>query len=363
MADRATPDAKVAYIQNMAARTVDQPNEFQNGLLSRGTTQADADATAVGTVLASLKGNAGAIDQSIDALNRTVATDPQGRSVRALDAVIRAGEGTKTTSYTGSQGSSTTTDSRPLQSILEAAATGRDPQLKAAVFESAARAVQEVKDTDQLLTPNVGADADAKRITDGMTAILDSDTTGVVRQLKLDQPGGQALTGYVHDVIQQDPSAGNRTIGTQLARLQQGNDLNQNPLDYVNNGISDGHGGQVYVNAQNLGYYSGAMQAGINKISADAKTQGDILTNVLTTAVSAGTGWAPTPVKVGGNVVNGGIREAVREVVADVTSGNKSLQDALFQISLPKSADGRPAELAADPFFQGTRNTVIEQNR
>jgi len=50
-------------------------------------------------------------------------------------------------------------------------------------------------------------------------------------------------------------------------------------------------------------------------------------------------------------------------VVADVTSGNKNLADALFQISLPHDANGKTTELASDPTFEGARNTVVEQNR
>ncbi|MBR0344263.1 MAG: hypothetical protein IJI03_03255 [Rudaea sp.] len=85
---------------------------------------------------------------------------------------------------------------------------------------------------------------------------------------------------------------------------------------------------------------------------------------MLNTAVSVGTGWkVPTPVKLGAQVVNGGIKEAVREVVADVTSKNKTLADALFQISLPHDANGKTAELASDASFLAVRSTVVEQNR
>jgi len=62
-------------------------------------------------------------------------------------------------------------------------------------------------------------------------------------------------------------------------------------------------------------------------------------------------------------VVNAGIREAIREVTGAVTAGYKTLQDALFELSVPHNADGKAAELGADPSFNSTRNTVTLQNQ
>jgi hypothetical protein len=353
VAQYGTADAKVEYVKQLAGKSTDKPTEFQNGIFSQTTITGDPEAVAIGEVLSSLKGNPQAIDQAFGALDSD-----------QLGAVIKASEGQRMTSYVGASGPSFTTDARLTDQILSAAATGSDPTMKAKVFEAGAKAIGDIKDTDQLLTPNVGAKDDVKRVTDGLTQILNSDTTGVTHVLKLDQPSGKALTGYLKEVISADPSAGNQTVGTMLARLQQSNNLSQNPFDYANQAVDDGHGGKAYVNAGTLGYFSGGIQAAINSISSDAKTQGDILSNVLNTAVSAGTGWkVPTPVKIGAQVVNGGIKEAVREVVADVTSGNKNLADALFQISLPHDANGKTTELASDPTFEGARNTVVEQNR
>ncbi|MBN8887461.1 MAG: hypothetical protein J0I77_17185 [Rudaea sp.] len=353
VAQYGTADAKVEYVKQLAGKTIDQPNEFQNGFFSQTSIGGDREAIAIGEVLSSLKGNPQAVDKAFSALNG-----------QQLNAVVRGAEGQRTTTYTGASGPSNTTDARLTNQILSAAGTGNDPAVKARVFESGAKAIGDIKDSDQLLTPNVGAKDDVKRVTDGLTQILNSDTTGVTHALKVDQLSGKALTSYLKEVVSANPSAGNQTVGTMLARLQQGNDLSQNPFDYVNQTVDDGHGGKAFVNAETVGYFSGGIQAAINSISSDEKTQGDILGNVLNTAVSVGTGWkVPTPVKLGAQVVNGGIKEAVREVVADVTSKNKTLADALFQISLPHDANGKTAELASDASFLAVRSTVVEQNR
>jgi hypothetical protein len=353
VAQYATPDTKAAYVKQLAGQTTDKPYDFQSGW-NQTTFTGDQDAVAIGNVLASLKGNSQAFNDAVNSLNGT-----------QLAAVVTAAEGQRSTHYLGQQGQpSVTTNAQPLADILSAAATSTDPAIKARVFEAGSKGIGQINDTNSILSPNLDAAADVKRVTQGLTDILNSDPTGVVRALKLDQPGGTSLTSYMKEVISQDPSAGNKTIGTLLARLQQGNDLKRNPLDFVNQASDDGHGGKVYVNAENLGYFSGAVQAGIGKITSDAKTEGDILNNILTTAVSVGTGWkVPTPVKIGATVVNAGIREGIREVVADVSSGNKSLADALFELAMPHDPNGKTAELGSDSSFLSYRSTVILQNQ
>jgi hypothetical protein len=360
VAQNATADAKVQYIQQLAGQTPGNASDTQSGLLSQTVFYSNAQAIAVGNVLASLKGNAQAIDRAVASLG-----GPQ------LQTVVRAAESQTSTHYTFDISESPpliNTDARPLQAILAAVATGNDAATKARMFEAGAKALTDIQNTNQLTMPNIQAAGDAKLVEQGLTDILNSDTTGVVRALKVDQWSGKALTTYMKEMFTEDPSGSNRTIGAMIARLQQSNNLNQNPLDYVDQSVSDGHGQQVFINAENLGYFSGAVQAGIAKIINDEKTQGDVLNNVFTTAVSLGTGWkipdpAAVPLKMGATVVNGGIREVIREVVADVTAGNKTLQDAMFQLSVPRSADGKAAELGADPSFNSTRSTVIEQNQ
>jgi hypothetical protein len=354
----ATPDAKLQYIQQLAGQTTGNASDLQNGLMSQTVLYSNAQAVAVGNVLASLKGNPQAIDRAVDSLTGT-----------QLQAVARAAQNQTSTHYIGDDSPPLIhTDAKPLQALLSAVSTGNDPAAKARVFEAGAKALTDIQDTNQPTMPNVGAAGDAKLVEQGLTQILNSDTTGVVRALKQDQPGGKALTNYMKEMFAEDPSGSNKTIGAMIARLQQSNNLNQNPVDFVDQSVPDGHGQQVFVNAEDLGYLSGAMQAGITKIINDEKTQGDVLNNIFTTAVSLGTGWkipdpAAVPLKMGATVVNGGIREAIREVVADVSAGNKSLQDALFELSLPHTANGKVAELGADPSFNSTRATVILQNQ
>ena len=359
VASHASPDAKLGYIQAMAGKTTDHDVDISTGWGSSTLVAVDKDASAVSSVLSSLQSSPAQFNRALDSLS-----DDQ------LAAVVKAGEGERTTTQSSLTGAgavvTTRHDPAQLRQLLDATAQAGSVQNKARLFEAASVALKDINDSDTLLSPNLSAKDASASVAAGMTRIMDSDTRGVVNQLNTEDASGKALTGYLKQLISENPSANNDVIGRQIAQLQ-GAGVSPNAVDYVNQFERDASGQPFYRNAQNLGYYAGAAQAAINKIAGDDKTRAEIIGNVFSTTLSAAT-TAITKLPVSGKIVsglaNGLSRELIREISADVAAGRKSLRDALYELALPRtSPTAERSRGAADPFFQGAANTVVINNQ
>jgi hypothetical protein len=362
VATRASADAKLAYVQQMAAGTTDGDSKTETPFLSGSsvTTWVDKDASAVSTVLTSLASTPRQFNAALSALS-----DDQ------LAAVVQAGEGTRITTSTsimapGQYTTSTSHDPAQLRALLDATAQAGTVDNKARLFQAATVALKDITSSNTLLTPNLTARDAAASVTAGMTRIMDSDTRGVVDRLNTEQAGGQALTTYLKQLISENPTANNDVIGRQIAQLQ-GAGVATNAVEFVQRSETAANGDLFYRNAQNLGYYAGSLQAAVNKIAGDDKTQAEILGNVFSTTLSAAT-TAITSLPVGGKIVsglaNGLSRELIRQISADVAAGRKDLRDALYELALPRAQAGADrARGPADPFFQGAANTVVINNQ
>lgn len=359
VATRASPDAKLAYVQAMSGKTTDGDFGSSTGWMSSTLTAVDKDASAVSTVLSSLQSSPAQFNAALDSLS-----DDQ------LAAVVKAGEGQQTTTqgspYSVSAVVTTRHDPAQLRQLLDATAQAGTVQNKARLFEAASVALKDINDSNTLVSPNLTAKDAAASVAAGMTRIMDSDTRGVVNQLNTQDASGKALTGYLKQLISENPNANNDVIGRQIAQLQ-GAGASQNAVEFVNRFERDASGQPFYRNAQNLGYYAGAAQAAINKIAGDDKTRAEIIGNVFSTTLSAAT-TAVTKLPVSGKIVSGLVnglsRELIREVSADVAAGRKSLRDALYELALPRSSPtAERSRGAADPFFQGSANTVVINNQ
>jgi len=354
VAQYATPEAKVEYIQQLAPQTTGNASDFQNGLLSQTVFTSNAQATAVGNVIASLKGNAQAIDKAVGSLDNT-----------QLQAVTQAAENQTSTHTTGDEGPSLIqTDARPLHAILSAVATSNDAATKARGFEAGANALTDIQDTNQPLRPNIGAAGDAKLVEQGLTDILNSDTRGVTDRLNTKDASGHSLATYLKQVVTENPSANNGIIGGQIAQLQ-GAGTGMTAGKFIGTAVHDASGAPYYRNAENLGYYSGAVQAAIRSKTSDAKTQGDIVNNIFSTAINVAT--APVSLSPGGKIgvaaFSGVTSEVVRETVNSIAAGNTKLQSAFSELALPR--DPGSAERyrgAADPFYQAAEEKVQTDN-
>ena len=357
VASFASADTKVAYVKALAPHASDREFKTDTGFGSVSMQTGDKEAYAIGEVLTSLKGNSSAFNAAIGSLDKT-----------QLGSVVKALENERVTTV-ASQGMAATSvsyDPAPLKALLDTGAASGNTNTKAALFQAASPAIAEIRDSNSLFSPNPGADASAKLVTQGLTALLNSDTRGITDRLNTVESGGSSLAGYLKEVVQEDPSAKNGVIARQLAQLQ-GAGTGLSAKDYIGKTATTADGKTYYRNAQTLGYYSGAVQAGINSSTADAKTKGEIIGNIFTSsvfAVSAAVPGAPVAAKVGTVLFNGVGREVLRGIVADVAAGNKSLKDAFAELALPRDA-GSPDRYRgpAEPYYQGTENTVILRNQ
>ncbi|MED5619765.1 hypothetical protein [Ideonella sp. BN130291] len=354
----APSQTKVDFVKSIAGRATDRSTDIDSGFGYNSLRTGDKEAQAIGSVLSSMKNDPAGFDAAVKAL-----TPDQ------LAAVVKAGEGEKITTYSGMGGVSapqTTYDPAGLHSMLEAAAGSHDPAVKARVFEAATKALDDIRGSDTLLTPNPGAKDAAKVVADGLTKLMDSDTRGIVDQLNTNDIGGRALAKYVGELVSEDGSASNPVLGRQIAQLQ-GAGTGKTATEFINTAEKSSNGDNFYRNAENLGYYAGAIEAGINKLNADDKTKGEILTNIFTTVVGAGTAAVtkmPTAGKVASQVFNGITREVVRQVVADVSSDRKDLRQALTELTLPRDpGQTQRSRSPADPYYQSSANTVVLANQ
>ena len=352
--------SKLDYVKAMAGRATDRDMTMDNGFGYNSLITGDKDALAVGKVLASMKSDPTSFDAAVNSLDAD-----------QLAAVLKAGEGERVTTYAGSgmggalPNASTTFDPSVLRGMLDAAAHSGSAQTKARIFGAATGTLKNIRDSDSLLSPNPGAGDTAAKVAEGMTAIMNSDTRGIVDALNTQDASGKALTRYLSEVLTENPTSSNPVLGRQIVQLQ-GAGSASNASAFINTPENQG-GKDFYRNAQNLGYYAGATEAAINKMNADDKTKADILTNAFSTVLSVAT-TAVTKLPVSGKVVsglaNGLSKELIREVTADVAAGRKSLRDALYDLALPRaSANADRYRGPADPFFQSAANTVILNNQ
>jgi hypothetical protein len=357
VAQSSSADVKVAYVKALAPAAGDRENKTDAGFGTSSSVSGDKEAYAIGEVLTSLKGNPAAFNEALGALG----ADKLGSVVKALE-----NERMTTTSAQGNAAISFSHDPSPLKALLDAGAAAGTAENKAALFQAASPAITEIRASNTLLSPNPGADASAATVTAGLTALLDSDVRGVVDRLNTDESTGKSLATYTQQVLRENPSASNGILGRQLAQLQ-GVGTGRAPAQYIGQPVKDGQGHDFYRNAENLGYYSGAVQAGINKTTADAKAQGDIFKNIFTAGLFAGSAafpGAPVAVKVAVPLVNGLGGQSFLDAAASVSAGNRSLRDAFGEAALPHDPTSQDrVRGAADPFYQGSEATVIQANQ
>lgn len=343
----ATNDAKAGFVQGMAGSvTGSQPGALSYGLGWNHQELANPSAQAVGQVLGSLKGDATHFDAAVKGLN-----DEQ------LGAVAKAGAGASMSNIEGAQ--TYAYDPKTLNGMLEAAATAADPAVKARVFSAGADQLKEMAAAESPLAANPTAKDAAASTTSSLQHVMDSDTTGVTDRLQRADDSGKALTTYAQQQLAQG-SSGQKALGEELKRLQFGNGLNQDPVARLN-ATSPGSGGQPFhETASNLGYFAGAVQAGVRKEASSAADQANLIGSVFSAGLGLATGpagpYAGAAVKVASGAAVNAVSDAVR-------SGQMELAGAFQKLSLPSDpATGQHYFGAGTADYNSSANTVILSN-
>lgn len=299
VASHASTNTQVEYVQAMAADMTDQPDYTTTHFGGAMTRVGDAEAAAVAEVLAGLKGNAQASAEAFGSLDNA-----------QLKAVMAASVG-ETLSY--SQGGvAASLDASLAQEVLNSASRIGDADLKARVFDAGGQILGHIDSDFGFPVAAIGRGDAATDLAAGLTEIIGSDTTGVMRELAYNSESmdGQSFGHYAKQLLNDGQ---HDILGEQMAKLQLGNGLNENPVERFEATVSLNGGVQRYENAGTLGYFVGGVYSGAESISQDVKAQQEQVTAVLSStlgildkvalsgsaslAVTAGSPWVSMAVK------------------------------------------------------------------
>lgn len=332
IAAHGSSQAKVDFVRALSSKVSDGDGIDSTSIGSSSTHQVDADAVAVGSVLSSLRGYYA--QQGFAALDdkgmRAVMNSALDRTDRtSVNIMSPAGGGTVTSSF----------DAGAADGILRAAATSGDADLKARMFDAAGVALKSVRDTAHVGPGfvSLGRDDALKSVSDGMTALIDSDTTGVVRELAYNQntDEGTSLAVYSAAMIERGQEA---KLGQQMAKLQLGNALNEDPIARLDQ-VTTVNGQDRRENAGALGYFVGGVYAGAaahsSSVQKQQETAGIILNSALTVVGTApGAGLASS---LAGQVTGPAIKAALED--PKLTAAQK-LEDAALPVRNGEQAVG-----------------------
>lgn len=353
IATHATADAKLDYIKAQAGSTLDHPADttspFTLGGSIRTTSHGDAEAAAVGQVLASFKGNPAYAEQAFEALN-----PKQLRGV--LDASIHRQEMDTTSVSMGgaAHSNSTTLDTSTYKAILEAGAQSTDADFKAKLFAEGAAVLKSVPQQNLLVGVSVlDRDAATRTMAEGLTAVLKSDVSGVMRELSFNAEtrDGTAFATYAKQMLNDKQT---EPLADMMQQLQVGGNKNENPINRfeATSQVTLPNGDKVdrYENAAALGHYVGGVQAAAASITTDRKAQAELLSAVLKSGLTI-----VDKSGVGGRGVGTAAAVAKEWVTIGTNAALKAIQD-------DPAAAGKALDLAAVPTDTKTGEEAVGSN-
>jgi hypothetical protein len=343
----ATNDVKASYVKQMAPQTTGaQSGAFSAGIGSSTLNASNPSAQAVGQVLASLKGDNANFNKAVGSLS-----DAQ------LDSVVQASAGETLSTYSSGEGAAATTntyDPKTLVGVLNAAASSKDSGVKARVFAAGAREDGTIANSNGIFSPNPTAKESAGQVTNALQGIMASDTNGVVRQLQIHNRNGTELSTFLQGEISQG-KGGQAAIGQDMARLQTGNHMHQNPVKWMKSNT-----GGYYSHAENLGYFSGATQVAVRKQASSASAQASLIGNIFGGVASVAVGPAGPVAGAATRVIS---QQVVSSVASQVSSGVLKLGDAFSALAYPTDPKTHaPAQGAFEPSYDSASSRVINAN-
>lgn len=357
IATHATAQAKLDYVKAQAGSTLDHAADTTSPFNLMGSTRVtshgDAEAAAVGEVLASLKGNPAVAEQAFKALS-----PEQLRGV--LDASIDRVEIDSTTvSISGGGGgashtNSTSLDASTFKGVLEAGAQSTDADFKARLFAEGSAVLKGVPDQNLLLGVNsFDREAATKAMAEGLTTVLKSDVSGVMRELSFNAEtrDGTAFATYAKQMLNDKQT---EPLADMMQQLQVGGAKNEDPINRfeATAQVTLPNGTKVdrYENAAALGHYVGGVQAAAASITTDRKEQAELLTAVLKSGLTI-----VDKAGIGGKGVGAAAAVAKEWVTIGTNAALKAIQD-------DPSAAGKALDLAAVPTDPKTGEEAVGSN-
>lgn len=298
VATHASPQVKLDYIEGLSDKVDGEGITDVNLGGGSSTRNVDSEAGAIGTVLGSMNGSWA--EQAFGSL-----------SSEQLDAVLATGID-ETVRVSGSSVTSSF-DTARYEDVLRAAGTMNDADLKARIFDAAAKPLRTVRDADDFPAISLN-DEDLQGMSAALTSLIESDTTGIVRELtyNTETQDGSALATYSQVMIETGQT---EKLANHMTKLQFGNDLSENAIERLDEVTVRG-GQEFRENAAALGYFTGAVYAGAEAHSGDVKKQQEVITGfldfVLGKIPGAG-GIKPTDAFLGQDMVKAAVEAAIND--------------------------------------------------
>lgn len=315
---------------------------------SAGRAQNDpTTALAVAEAIGGLGNNTAALERALSGLTQT-----------QIDKIAQAA--TQERMHTNPYGGSITVtyDAAPLGRMLDAVSRVGNTDIKARFFEAGAQQLKKVEETNTGLGLVVLKGDSESRIRNGLTNILNSDTTGVVNSLENEFRDGKGLTAYMKSMLD---SGQERQVGEMISRLLEGNDHSQNPIDRFGQRVNRPDGPQ-YDNAEDVGFFLGAIHAAAKQITGDRDKQANIVKNIFSTIAGA-VGATGPQAGVAAAILNGLTTATVDDVVSRLNNGTLDLRDGLRLLAFPRDPQsGEPYEGAAEAAYDSAVGRVIDAN-
>lgn len=265
IASHGSPQAKLDYINAIKANSTDGKGLTHAPLGGDvNTRMVDGEAAAIGKVLGSMRG------ANAEAAFRALSPDQ-------LKAVLKTGID-ETDTYAPATIASTF-DTKGYENVMKAAASMGDADLKAHIINAGAESLRTVRDADDYPALSLNDDA-LKGMTKAIAGVIDSDTTGVVRELAYnsDTRDGSAMATYAQEMIETGQT---EKLADQMAKLQFGNGMNENALTRLDEVTTLPNGQQRRENAGALGYFVGSVYAGAKAHSGDVQKQQEVVKGFL----------------------------------------------------------------------------------
>jgi len=296
--DSNNPDAAVEFVNELKDQTTDERYRAEGGRfpISDGkfTDQHfDVDARSVAIVVGRLGDDPAHFEQAIDSLD-----DEQ------LDAVLDAS--TTSTFITKPDIGvppkyEVQTSSGNFTNITAATGRSDNPELKARVFAAGTEQLEFLRSEDS-------SEDDRREVTDALSRIIDSDTTGVVKALDANNQGA-VIKPYSRELIdlgQEDK------ISEHIAKLSTGNDLSADPVDYLS-ASERGVNGEFHANARAAGLYVGSVAGAIDDNISDKEDAAATINRVFGLGLGAGRIGGPTAAV---------LKELTRGIAGDITKSD-----------------------------------------
>ncbi len=305
IAAHASPSAKLEYVQAQAAKTTDKPSYFTSYIGGSMSHAGDAEAAAVADVIGSMRG-------------------PQARA--AFDALkpdqfkAVVGAGVTSTSSYSEGGSVTSYEASRFEGLSRAAASVDDSKFKARVFAEGTNVLRDVREAAQL--PGslfaVGGKQATATVRDGLTRILDSDVSGVMKSMTYGRStlDGSAMAAYSKAMLN---GGQEKKLGEFMSKLALGNNGTDNAIARMNQVETAADGTDRRVNAGAMGYFVGSVYKAAESITSDVKAQQEFANAVLKSALTVIDKTQPwgRPVGIAASVAKEWTIYAVRAAIED----------------------------------------------